>query len=135
MGGTVVDGETGEIYEVSARGKKTRIPFSDEFIQDYVWLRAMLPAHPWIFASTMADNPHWYTLRDSWTKDEFSRAVEIIRRYGTRVRYDFAYYTQLPVDGFFYWTMGWPVSETILINRKPFPEPEIVPAVKQGRLL
>lgn len=124
----VVDEKTGEILEVMARtGKTRRIPFAEEYIADYTWLRAILPLKTWNFAATMPQNPHWYTVSDTWERSDFDRAVETIRRYGVRVRYDGAYYTQLPVDGFFYWTMGWPVNETILINRKPFPVFDLTP--------
>ena len=73
------------------------------------------------FAKTMAHyNPHHYTLRDTWfSHDEFFYAVRLIRRIGEVETYGNKQYTCLNINGFKYWTMGAPVGETILINRKP----------------
>jgi hypothetical protein len=40
-----------------------------------------------------------------------------VRRHGYRKVYGRATYTYLDIDGWQYWTMGSPLSETILINR------------------
>lgn len=91
----------------------------------------LLHGHPWVFAKTMAHNPHWYTLRKHWDDAEFVFAVETLRRYGYRHRYDGRWYVQLDVNDHFYWTMGNPIGTldwgwerlnargTTLINRKP----------------
>jgi hypothetical protein len=75
----------------------------------------------------MPDNPHWYTLRKHWERDEdFIWTVETIRRYGCEEVYEGRPYTVLNLDDMKYWTMGAPVAETILINRKfltPFADP------------
>ncbi|MGZ3416147.1 MAG: hypothetical protein ACXVAT_20230 [Isosphaeraceae bacterium] len=49
----------------------------------------------------------------------FERAVRVIRERGYKAKYNGHWYTQLDLDGYFYWTMGWSVEATILINRKP----------------
>src|SRR5665647_923297 len=68
----------------------------------------------WIFAKTMPENPHEYTLRKLWQDDAaFVRAVEYIRQFGYRTRFRGRPYTQLNVNEHFYWTMGAPVGETI----------------------
>ena len=73
----------------------------------------------WIFAKTMADNPHEYTLRKLWQHDRnFVRAVQFIRKYGYPARFRRANYIQFNLNEHFYWTMGAPIRETILINRK-----------------
>ena len=78
-----------------------------------------LAAAHWIFANTMPENPHEYTLRREWTSDaDFVRAVLFIREHGYRNLFEGHWYTQLDVDEHTYWTMGAPVEETILINRK-----------------
>jgi hypothetical protein len=89
-------------------------------------LAALLEAAAWRFAKTMPHNPHWYTLRKTWSLDEdFVWAVEQIRLRGYRHKYESKWYTQLDVHDHFYWTMGWPINYgngapcTILINRKP----------------
>ena len=87
----------------------------------------LLLAQQWILAKTMPDNPHWYTLRKLWERDEdFAWTVETIRRYGYEEIYEGRPYTVLNLDDMKYWTMGAPVAETILINRKyltPFGDP------------
>jgi hypothetical protein len=90
-------------------------------------VRDLLLGQQWIFARTMPDNPHWYTLRKTWQRDEdFLWTVEAIRRYGYEEIYEGQPYTVLDIDDMKYWTMGAPVPETILINRKnlsPFGDP------------
>ena len=79
----------------------------------------LLLAQQWIYAKTMPDNPPWYTLRKRWQRDEdFAWTVETIRRYGYEEIYEGRSYTVLNIDGMKYWTMGAPVAETTLINRK-----------------
>ncbi len=84
----------------------------------------LLTSHEWVFAKTMPDNPHEYTLRKRWENDEdFVYAVLAIRRFG-RVEWwpDMERgraYVALDLGGYHYWTMGAPVAQTILINRKP----------------
>ncbi len=90
-------------------------------------VKDLLLAQKWIFAKTMPGNPHWYTLRKRWERDEdFAWTVETIRRYGYEEIYEGWPYTVLHIDDMKYWTMGAPVDETILINRKqltPFCDP------------
>lgn len=81
----------------------------------------ILQDHRYIFAKTMPQNPHEYTLRREWKSSRlFSEVVEFIRRdpiievfYGKK-------YSVLYANGMKYWTMGAPVEETILINRAQF---------------
>jgi hypothetical protein len=69
----------------------------------------LLSAQQWIFAKTMPDNPHWYTLRKLWQRDEdFVWSVELIRRYGYEEIYESRPHTVLNVDDMKYWTMGAP---------------------------
>jgi len=79
--------------------------------------RALL-AHRWIFARTMSENPHEYTLRREWEDDAFVRVVRYIREHGYRAVFKGRAYMQLDVNEHFYWTMGAPLDQTILINRK-----------------
>ena len=77
----------------------------------------------WIFAKTMPQNPHEYTLRREWSSDaEFVQVVEYIRARGYKAIYQGRPYMQLDVNDHFYWTMGAPLGETILINRKVKPQ-------------
>ena len=77
------------------------------------------------FAKTAKNNPHWYTLRNTWADDaEFIRAVEYIRARGDVEYYYGTPYLCLHLHGMFYWTMGYAINKpdgtpyTILINRK-----------------
>lgn len=73
----------------------------------------------WIFAKTMPQNPHCYTLRREWQDNRlFDWAVKAIRAVGYREYYAGRPYTVVYLQGMKYWTMGAPVPQTILINRK-----------------
>lgn len=82
-------------------------------------LGRLLMAQEWIFAKTMPDNPHWYTLRRTWLSDAaFNWAVEKIREGAYDEKYGGWWYRVININGMKYWSMGAPVEETILINRK-----------------
>ena len=88
-----------------------------------------LAAARWIFAKTMPDNPHEYTLRRKWASDtDFVHAVRFIREHGYRNLFEGRWYTQLDIGEHTYWTMGAPVEETVLIDRK-----KIAPAARSAR--
>jgi hypothetical protein len=77
--------------------------------------------HRWIFARTMPENPHEYTLRRNTTHATFDNAVRYMRDKGIIEYFHGKPYKMLHQDGFKYWTMGAPLAVTILINRKPLP--------------
>src|SRR3990167_679232 len=78
----------------------------------------------WIFAKTMPENPHWYTLRKEWQDEaDFVKVVQFMRTYGYQEIYRGSRYTMLNVNDCKYWTMGAPIGTTILINRKPHEQP------------
>jgi len=86
--------------------------------QAYDKIKRILLSKRWIFAKTMPDHPHWYTLRKEWEKDEeFVYVVNAIRQYGYTEKFYNKDYTRLDIEDMKYWTMGAPVNETILINR------------------
>jgi hypothetical protein len=89
------------------------VPFDD-----WQFVCEMIDKGHWIFAKTMPENPHYYMLRKECEDGDFVRFVKIIRRYGYQYIFAGKPYTQLNVYDWFYWTMGAPVEETILINRK-----------------
>lgn len=83
-----------------------------------------LQSASYVFAKTMPMAPHWYTLRERWTQPEpFEAVVQFIRDHGEKERYGKATYIKLQVGSYKYWTMGAPLSETILINRAKVEEP------------
>lgn len=72
----------------------------------------------WIFAKTMPQWPHHYTLRKNWTSAlDFEEVVQFIRDHGYREKFQRTWYTRLNVNGLKYWSMGAPLPATILINR------------------
>lgn len=84
-------------------------------------VRRILEGKRWIFAKTMADNPHHYTLRREWGKDGaklFGEVVKFIYKDGIREQYAGYWYKVLYLGEYKYWAMGAPVAETVLINRK-----------------
>ncbi len=89
---------------------------------DWEWARDFIRRRRWQEAVTYrATAPHEYTVR-TWMPDEhdstdFERFVTLIRRFGYA---DFDYqvwHLYWSVDEFKYWTMGWPVPETVVVNR------------------
>ena len=71
----------------------------------------------WKTASTMQEHPHEYTLREWWDDNEFIEMVKHIRKHGewgkffhTPIKYYYA-------NGYKYWTMGYGLDQTKLINR------------------
>jgi|GEM_PF-626228 len=86
--------------------------------EEYEKIKRILLSKRWIYAKTMPDHPHWYTLRKEWEKDEeFVYVVNAIRQYGYTEKFYNKNYTRLDIEDMKYWTMGAPVDETILINR------------------
>lgn len=80
---------------------------------------SILLSKRYIFAKTMSSNPHWYTLRKHWENDQdFVNTVQIMRKYGYREKYGVSWYTMFNINGMKYWTMGAPIKDTTLINRK-----------------
>ena len=79
----------------------------------------ILESKAYRFAKTMPESPHFYTLKREWDNPkEFEKAVSYIRENGQKELWqDGQHYTYLYVNGWKYWTMGSPASETILINR------------------
>lgn len=77
----------------------------------------------WTFAKTMKQYPHWYLVRNQMSPEKKSRweqVVQYIRDHGEpEVFKPFRKtYVYLYLNGYKYWTMGAPLSETIIINRE-----------------
>ena len=81
-------------------------------------LQAFVRDSEWKFARTMPKTPHEYTLRAKAPDEKlFKRVVIHIRQFGYKADYRGTTYTYLDIAGWQYWTMGAPLSQTILINR------------------
>jgi hypothetical protein len=89
---------------------------------DWEWARDFIRRRRWQDAVTYRETaPHEYTVR-TWMPDEpdstdFNRFVTLIRRFGYADFYYQVRHLYWAVDGFKYWTMGWPVPETVVVNR------------------
>lgn len=71
----------------------------------------------WHFAKTMPKCPHWYVVRKECVDAEFVEAVLYIREHGFDCRWYRDERKYLDFGDHYYWTMGAPVEETIIINR------------------
>jgi hypothetical protein len=81
----------------------------------------------WIYALTMPDNPHEYCLRKNWSAEtSFDDVVLFIRQNGYEAVFGQRAYTYFHFDGYQYWTMGFPVCDTTLINRAKLTGLEII---------
>jgi hypothetical protein len=87
---------------------------------------AFINAHEWTFAKTMPDNPHEYVARKNVARD-FDDMVRFIREHGHARLYQKRLYLYWEHDGWLYWSMGWPVNETIIINRARIEDSKAIP--------
>jgi hypothetical protein len=85
--------------------------------EDVATVRAFIAKAPWVFAKTIPESPHEYTVRGQTPHDEFEHVVQLIRDHGYERRYGRATYTYLDVDGWRFWTMGAPIPQTTILNR------------------
>jgi hypothetical protein len=98
---------------------------------DWEWGRDFIAHRKWQEAVTYRETaPHEYTVR-AWkvgaqANQDFDQFTIYVRRFGYA---DFFYkirHIYWAVDEFKYWTMGWPVDQTVVINRAqvgPAPKP------------
>lgn len=81
-------------------------------------LRNFIDRETWTYAKTMPKWPHEYLVRDRVSdEDLFVQLIEHIRTHG----YEGTFYTK-PItyydeDGMTYWTMGYSIEITTIINR------------------
>jgi hypothetical protein len=97
--------------------------------EDVAWAREFIAARKWREAVTYRQTaPHEYVVRKWETGErgqrEFDRFVVLIRRCGRADLYHRIRHIYWPVDDYKYWTMGWPVDETVVINRARLDAPE-----------
>jgi hypothetical protein len=112
---------------IPVQGERVVVPLTvatDEKRRDVQRLARLLLEQEWIFARTMPENPHCYSPRKTWVRDEdFVFAVETIRRLGYRQKYGTYWETVFAVGAHFYWTGWMPVASTFWMNRKPLASP------------
>lgn len=79
----------------------------------------ILQEHKWKYAKTMPQHPHEYTLREHWDDDLFLAVVKEMRKkgeWGKFFRVPIKYWTYT-LGNYKYWTMGYGLDQTKLINR------------------
>ena len=77
-----------------------------------------LDAARFVFAKTLAWNPHWYTVRNGWPAPAaFERAVRVVDGGRAELFRGHTYRVQ-DFNGYAYWTMGKGARESKLINRR-----------------
>jgi hypothetical protein len=93
---------------------------------------ALVDSLIWTYAKTMPFAPHWYVVRDrDLDSERFEELVRHIRGHGRpgiwgRSPRSTVLDNSRIVEGLFYcdigdhryWTMGWPVAETTVVNRE-----------------
>lgn len=97
-----------------ATKNKPTPPEDEQFVREYI------EAVYWKTAKSYSKTaPHQYTIRE-WEPErdhEFVRFAEIIRKYGYPERFYRKIHWYFQVGEYKYWTMGFPLDETIVINR------------------
>lgn len=97
--------------------------------EELAWARDFIDMRSWREAVTYRDTaPHEYVVR-KWESDdqgqaEFDRFVVLIRRFGYADFYYRVRHIYWAIGDHKYWTMGWPVEETVVINRARVHAPE-----------
>ncbi len=97
--------------------------------EELAWARDFIAERSWREAVTYRQTaPHEYVVR-KWETDEhgnrdFDRFITLIRHFGSADFYYKVRHIYWVIDEFKYWTMGWPVGETIVINRARVDAPE-----------
>ena len=86
---------------------------------DWIFVGEFIEKATWRFAKTYADTyPHNYVVKKDCNLEDYSRFYRLIRRYGYYYTFFNKKYIQLNVNEHYYWTMGWPSTESEVINRK-----------------
>ena len=83
-------------------------------------IREYIKSVKWQFAKSMPKIPHEYTVID-WNPDKiesFYGFVKYIRKNGEEEAFYGKKYRYFEIDDYKYWTMGAPIEETTVINRK-----------------
>jgi hypothetical protein len=86
-------------------------------------LKNFIKNSEWIFAKTYAHfAPHNYIVKNYKNKEMFERLVIYIREHGVVRKWGSRIGLYLDYNGHSYWTMGNPIPETTIINRKDMVE-------------
>jgi hypothetical protein len=98
-------------------------------LEEQAWAADFIARRRWQEAVTYREKaPHEYTVRQ-WVRGadgyrDFDRFVTLVRRFGYADFYYQIRHLYWAVGEYKYWTMGWPVEETTVINRARVDAPE-----------
>ncbi len=101
------------------------VPTPDE----WAWAKGFIARRKWREAVTYRRKaPHEYTVRE-WevgeqANQDFDQFAIFVRRFGYADFYFRVRHIYWSIDEFKYWTMGWPIDETTVINRARVDAPE-----------
>lgn len=79
-------------------------------------IRTFINNAKWKFTN-YKNKPHIYTVR-GWNNEGFTYFVKAIRLLGEDKPFFSKTFRYFEFDGYKYWTMGYPIRETIIINRE-----------------
>jgi hypothetical protein len=113
------------------REEKLDLPelLEEPTLEEWAWARYFIAQRSWREAVTYRETaPHEYVVR-TWERDpqgdrDFEHFITLIRRFGFAAFYYKVRHIYWVIDEFKYWTMGWPVEETTIINRARLDAPE-----------
>jgi hypothetical protein len=90
----------------------------------------------WQYAKTMPKFPHEYTVREWLPHDqnEFEEAAIFIRKQGKSEKFFSKTHIYYYIDGWKYWTMGYPIPETTVINRAKISDLSMTSAKEELKL-
>jgi len=88
---------------------------------EWSWAKTFVEKRIWREAKTYRETaPHEYIVRDCEVDDKgneaFNRFIIMIRRFGYADYFYKVRHIYWTIDEHKYWTMGWPVDETTVIN-------------------
>ncbi len=97
--------------------------------EEWKWARDFVEQRRWCEAITYRETaPHEYVVRNWETGEhghqDFDRFVTSIRRFGCADYYYKLRHIYWAIGDFKYWTMGWSVEDTTVINRARVDAPE-----------
>jgi hypothetical protein len=98
-------------------------------LDEWTSARDFIARRRWREAVTYRESaPHEYTIR-GWQSGEtanqdFDEFATLVRRFGYADYFYRIRHIYWVVDGHRYWTMGWPIEETVVINRARVDAPE-----------
>ena len=87
--------------------------------------RGFINSKKWIFAKTYSHfAPHEYIIVRFHDPDRkiFEEFVMFIRENGYKAKFGKRWFTYYNLDGYKYWTIGEPLSNTWVLNREPLKE-------------